>query len=79
MVVPNVELNHNYNLYLEIAIPLYSMKEYRDTSLNMILNKMVTLDPKLAESSISYTRGSMVGSISQVKKGFWRMSRSAAK
>eukprot|EP00551_Chaetoceros_affinis_P005001 CAMPEP_0203672110 /NCGR_PEP_ID=MMETSP0090-20130426/7720_1 /ASSEMBLY_ACC=CAM_ASM_001088 /TAXON_ID=426623 /ORGANISM="Chaetoceros affinis, Strain CCMP159" /LENGTH=439 /DNA_ID=CAMNT_0050537363 /DNA_START=1 /DNA_END=1320 /DNA_ORIENTATION=- len=73
-VTPQKLIDEPYNLYQEIAIPLYSMKEYRDVSLKLILNKMVTSNPKLAESSISYNRGSLIGSISQLKDGMRRMS-----
>jgi len=48
---PQKLIDEPYSLYSEIAIPLYQMKEYRDVSLNLILNKMVATDKNVLQSS----------------------------
>ena len=50
-VTPQKLINEPYNLYRDIAVPLYSMEEYRNVSLQLIINKIVTSDPKLKQST----------------------------
>merc|ERR1719512_195556 len=47
---PQYLVNEPLNLYKDLAIPLYSVNEYRVTSLMMILNKMVIVEPELRQT-----------------------------
>ena len=58
-VTPQKLINEPHSLYKEMAIPLHSMKEYRDVSLNLIINKIAASDSNL--------------SLSNEGKGCWRI------
>mmetsp|Transcript_25854 Transcript_25854/g.32570 ORF Transcript_25854/g.32570 Transcript_25854/m.32570 type:complete len:110 (+) Transcript_25854:3-332(+) len=75
-VTPQKLIDEPYSLYRDIAIPLFSLKEYRDVSLKLILNKIVGSDPTLRESNVGYIRESIQRTLSQIARGGSRRSRS---
>ena len=50
-VTPQKLIEQPYSLYRDMAIPLYSAKEYREVSLKLILNKFVAFDQKVVQSN----------------------------